>query len=58
MRNVKTTCDWCNAEVEVEDVDPVEIGWTSVEKYDTIVEEVVSYDFCSPECLVTYFSDT
>jgi len=57
MRAVSCTCDWCHEATELEDVDPVELGWTSVEKFDTIREEVVELDFCSAECVVSFFNE-
>jgi hypothetical protein len=50
-------CDWCREEPESTDIEElVEQGWISVSKYDTLREEEQELDFCSAECLVTYFT--
>lgn len=48
-------CDWCTSEDDPADVDPVELGWITVELYDMGNDEVKGLDFCSEECVVNYF---
>lgn len=57
-RSVNLECDWCHINTDVsEEDDPVEVGWLCVERFDIIKDEIVEQDFCSADCLVSYFSE-
>jgi glutaredoxin len=53
-RNTTLTCDYCTDTTETQEDDLVE--WYCVDFYDTMREEQRELDFCSAECVVSYFS--
>lgn len=57
MRTEQIECDWCRTSAEEIDDDPVERGWISVEVYDIMTEAPKDLDFCSKECLLSFFYD-
>jgi len=59
-RSIEFECDWCHATIHMDEAvneDPLEMGWISVEMYDTIKDEPVTYDFCSRDCVLSHFME-
>jgi hypothetical protein len=57
MRTATVKCDWCG--IEVEEGEPGELlsrGWIELTMFDSMREEPRELDFCSGDCVVSYFS--
>lgn len=54
-RNVTVSCDYCTDSITEHEEDEL-MDWISVDLYDTLREEQRELDFCSNECVVSYFT--
>jgi hypothetical protein len=54
-RSIEAICDYCTETRSARDEEDL-LDWISVDFYDTISEEHKELDFCSSECIVSYFS--
>lgn len=57
MRRSNLVCDWCHEEMDAEFEDPLLMGWLSVEIFDIMKDDIVTQDFCSKDCLRSFFND-
>jgi hypothetical protein len=57
MQSTLITCDHCEDEEKFREEDnPFEAGWLSVWEYDTLAEEIRTFDFCCRDCIAAHFT--